>query len=97
MAMFQITCIGLPPGSENFEAITHLGGEAWGAPVAAVIADIEEGRNVYYVRHHGNNYLVSVVPGARGKHLRTRAEGKWVDLLLELPKCPDGTSESASA
>jgi hypothetical protein len=95
MAMFQITCIELPDGQaasgrEKHEEITGFGGNAWHASTAAVIDDIESGRNIYYVRKDGRNFLVSVGDAATGKFLRTRDDGQWTNLLLELPVCRKG-------
>lgn len=91
MAMFQITCIELHSGKETdaakHEDLSGFGGNAWHASVAAVVDDIESGRNIYYVRKGGRNFLVSVLERDGRKYVRTRDDGRWTDLLLELPPC----------
>lgn len=94
MAMFQITCIELISGKEadkdTHEDLTGFGGNAWHASAEAVIDDIENGRNIYYVRKDGRNFLVSVLERGGRKFVRTRDDGRWTDLLLELPACKAG-------
>lgn len=95
MAMYEVTWVDRE--GEDHASIIQIGGHAWRANVVAVIADIESGRNTYYVRRHGRNCLVTVVPGPQGKSLRARSDGSWTDLLLELPAEPAGKKPPPSA
>lgn len=70
-------------------SITHLSGKGWRRPSFVIVEEIEKGKNVYYVVREGKNFLVTVAPGPERKHLRTRAEGPWSDVLLSLAQPGD--------
>lgn len=95
--MFEITWVDREDDSSH-ESIVQLGGNAWRANAAAVITDIESGRNTYYVRRFGRNCLVAVVAGPGGNYLRARTDSAWTDFLLELPaEKPDGKAPGSAA
>jgi hypothetical protein len=84
MAMYEVTWVDREDDISH-ESIVQLGGAAWRANAAAVITDIESGRNTYYVRRFGRNCLIAVVAGPSGKYLRARTDASWTDFLLEMP------------
>ena len=95
--MYEITWVDRDEGVSH-ESIIQLGANAWRANAAAVITDIESGRNTYYVRRFGRNCLVAVVAGPDGKYLRARTDSGWTDFLLELPaEQPGGVAPRSAA
>jgi hypothetical protein len=89
MATLEVTWVDRE-GNDSHESIVQLGGPSWRANATAVIADIESGRNTYYVRRQGRNCLIAVVTERKSKYLRARNDGKWADYLLEMPPEREG-------
>lgn len=85
MAEVQVRCVN-KVGSSH-EHITHLGGEGWRWTVTQVVQAIENGTNTFFTNVNGRRAIVGVVQGARGKSVRTHADGIWNDNLLALPAC----------
>ena len=91
MADVQISCVTKPDRNSTEDLITHVGGPGWKWSTEAVVANIENGTNTFFVIDAaGHRSKVGVVnPGNdRRKHLRTHADGDWNDNLLALQECP---------
>ncbi len=91
MADVQITCVTKPDRNSTEDRITHVGGPGWKWSTEAVVANIENGTDTFYVIDAaGHRSEVGVVnPGnGRRKYLRTHADGDWNNNLLALPECP---------
>ena len=88
MADIQITCITKNPRDNTHEGITHLGNSNGKWTRAEIIGWIESRQHTFYTRANNTRADVAVVAGARGKYLRTHADGQYTDNLLWLPECP---------
>ena len=91
MVDVQITCVTKPDRNSTEDRITHVGGPGWKWSTEAVVANIENGTDTFYVIDAaGHRSEVGVVnPGnGRRKYLRTHADGDWNNNLLALPECP---------
>jgi hypothetical protein len=93
MADRQVTCITKPNANSPHEHITHLGNMAvpWYLTRAQVIADIDSGTHLYFVKDSINGKRADVrVVREFGKvpYLRTVADGRPTDNLLSLNQCP---------
>ena len=95
MDSYQITCINRPTRTSPHEHITHIGNLAgkWRMTREQAIAEINAMRMAFYTvdRTTGKRMNVEVIRET-GKlpYLRTRADGKLNDNLLQQDDC-DGT------
>lgn len=88
MAQLEVTCITKRPSHyDPHERIQALGGVGWHKSEAEVIADIEAGRNSYYVSRNGRTVWVVVALHNGRKYLKTEPDGYSPDNLLALPEC----------
>lgn len=62
---------------------------AWWSPRSSsdAISDIESGSHTYYVRWQDMRTEIRVVPGSRGKYLRTDRDATAHNNLDDLPDC----------
>lgn len=88
MTARQVTCINKMPRQNQHEGITHVGGSGWYSTRQQVIAAINGGTDTFYTQVGGRRAEVAVVNGPNGQYVRTHADGRWNDNLLELPECP---------
>lgn len=86
MAVVQVTCV--TKGSNDHEAIVGVGGSGWWWTVEQVIASIESKSNTFYTFVGGKRSEVGVVNGSTKRYIRTHADGRYNNNLLELPACP---------
>ena len=93
MAQIEIQCINKTNRYDAHERISHVGGInngiRWKKTQPAVITEIENGTNQYYVRKGGQVVAVIVATSRWGnKYLKTVPDGEQPDNLLSLPECP---------
>lgn len=63
-------------------------GQAWSpCPKAAVIHEIDNGINEYFVDEAGDRSDIQVVNGPSGKYLRTVGDSESANNLDSLPDC----------
>lgn len=87
----QITCVTKPNRYSSHEHITHVGGYGWTKTREQVIREIDNRLNSYFTKdpYTGKIAYVGVVR-EYGKlpYLRTYADGKYNNNLLEMAECP---------
>lgn len=92
MNEFEVTCIRKPHPENRHEHITHIGSQEqkWLLTRELVIKEIDGKTSAFYTidKSTGRRAYIEVVrePG-KATYLRTRADGKLNDNLLELPTC----------
>ncbi len=82
----QITCI-IRDGSDPDRRIDSVGGSGWTKSEDAVIEEIENGTESYFVDVNGNEVEVEVADREGTKYLRTDADETTENNLLSLPDC----------
>lgn len=92
MAEYKVTCINKPHHHSPHEHITHIGNceDKWKITREDAIKRIDSGKDQFYTidKTTGKKCYVAVVR-EKGKdpYLRTHADGKPNDNLLEQPEC----------
>ena len=96
MAEVRITCINKDNGDhyDPHEAITHLGwtnesnGKTGKTDKAGMIKYLEDGHNAYVKDMYNRKaYLVNRISRYNNKYLKTVADGRETNNLLELREC----------
>jgi hypothetical protein len=82
----QITCI-IRDGSDPDRRIDSVGASGWTKSEDAVIEEIENGTESYFVDVNGNEVGVEVADREGVKYLRTDADETTENNLLSLPDC----------
>lgn len=95
MNEFEVNCVTKPDRYSTVEHITHIGNtvNGWRMTRETAIQRIESKTEAYYTldRVTGKKVYIGVVQEAgKAKYLRTYADGKWNNNLLEQLEC--GTS-----
>ena len=91
MASHKIDCVTKPNRQSRHEHITFIGstteGRGWSREQAIMLLDA--GNDSFYVRVGNDRSEIGVVRPIDGRRpfLRTYADGKWDDNLLELNEC----------
>jgi hypothetical protein len=89
MNEFEVTCISKPDRSNAHEHITHIGNVAgqWRITRELAITKIDSKEEAFYTidRSSGRKVYLYVVRGDGNKapYIRTYADGKWQDNLLQ--------------
>lgn len=84
----QIECVNKQPREDPHKSIEFVGGRGWKIATAEAIANIEAGRETYFVSDGVRRADVVVSQHDGHKYLKTEADGYSPDNLLSLPECP---------
>lgn len=82
----QITCI-TPDGSDPDRRIDRVGGSGWSKSEDAVIEEIDNEIESYFVDVNGSQVDVVVAKREGTKYLRTDPDQTTENNLLSLPEC----------
>lgn len=82
----QITCI-IRDSSDPDRRIDSVGGSGWTKSEDAVIEEIDNRTDSYFVNVNGNQVDVVVAEREGGKYLRTDPDQTTENNLLSLPDC----------
>lgn len=86
MALYQITWIDKPGGSQNPRTrIERVGGSDWGDTATAVINAINNRTHQFFVSNGGSRISVGVSYREGVPYLKTDNDGTPLDNLLYLP------------
>ncbi len=89
-----IRCINKDDRKNPYERIIHVGGlnpnrTRWKITQSLAISQINNGEWIYYVGEGRNRVQVVVATSPYGNYyIKTKADGKEPNNLLNLPECP---------